>query len=160
MRWWLVGLTAALLGAGCSTQGASNTGNTGTLSPVQSATVGAIKWLQSHKPALEALQTDLNKVTDSGNASNLPGVVTGCQNLKTDTTADLALAPIPDAQIQGHWSASLADFQSGATDCISGIQESDLGLEAQYKAQIASGISQSNTLVKEFNALVAQATTP
>ena len=70
---------------------------------------GAKAWFTSNVGILQDLQNDLNKVTDSGNTGNKSGVIAGCTQLASDTTAAQHLPPIPDTTIQGEWSDSLTD---------------------------------------------------
>ena len=107
---------------------------------------GAKAWFTSNVGILQDLQNDLNKVTDSGNTGNKSGVIAGCTQLASDTTAAQHLPPIPDTTIQGEWSDSLTDFADAAQDCVQGLQNNDVTEMSTYKVQLQSGIIEQTNI--------------
>jgi hypothetical protein len=101
-----------------------------------------INWFQSNVGTFQTLQNDLDNINAAGNGGDPSGVLSGCQQLTSDTTAAQRIPPIPDQEFQGDWAASLADFASGAQDCINGIQNGDVLLMSRYKTEINAGISE------------------
>ncbi len=60
---------------------------------------------------------------------------------------------MPNPTIEGAWQASLADFATAAQDCVSGINNADLSLIAQYKSYISKGINAQASVIKQIQSL-------
>jgi hypothetical protein len=122
-----------------------------TTTTISQAVVKA--WFTSNAGLIQALQNDLNQVTDSGNAGNVKGVLAGCTQLGIDTAMTQKLPPIPDPDIQSDWADSLSAFASAASACTDGLTTSNVTEMSAYKDEIKSGISEQQTALILYKGL-------
>ncbi len=64
-----------------------------------------------------------------------------CTTLAKDVSNAQGHPAVPDPTAEQHWSSALADYRAGASDCLTGVADSDTALVTQA----ASEISQGNT---------------
>jgi len=153
---WLGAAVAALTLAGCTINAGSDTTTTPTtaITPTtQSQNAALAAWIGAHASGLLQLGKDINQVQAGGNAANMTEIVKGCLALRSDATKDASVAPIPDAQIEAHWSAALTEYASGAKDCLAGFQQGNLGLVAQYKSYRNAANAQIGQVAQELQQL-------
>lgn len=74
---------------------------------------------------LDALSTDLERVTKGADRNDFPYLRAACVFTQPDVAAAQAYAPIPDAAIQKAWAAALDSYSKAMTDCIAGADKED-----------------------------------
>lgn len=148
------GATIVTLGSsGNSGSDISSTTVATTTTTTEDPAVAVKGWLSGNEGTLQALQNDLDSINTGGNSGDLTAVLSGCQQLVTDVANAQKVAPVPNPTIEGAWQASLADFATAAQDCVSGINNADLSLIAQYKSYISKGINAQASVIKQIQSL-------
>ena len=90
-------------------------------------------------------QADEQKIsgdfTTIGNDSSQDAAAVGsdCTTLAKDVATAQRHAPIPDPTAEQHWSSALADYSAGASDCRTGVADSDTALVTQAGGEIDQG---------------------
>jgi len=79
--------------------------------------------------------------TTIGNDSSQDPAAVGsdCTTLSNDVATAQGHAPVPDPAAEQHWSAALASYRAGASDCLAGVTDSDTALVTQAAGEISQG---------------------
>jgi len=99
---------------------------------------------------LTALQTDFESIAKAATATDLPAVKRSCTTLKSDVDAAQAYAPLPDAQAQKSWAASLDLYEKAALDCVAGAEKSDAQLLMKSTDEMTQGSKQLTTATERI----------
>ncbi|MFC4133968.1 hypothetical protein ACFOZ4_25435 [Hamadaea flava] len=102
---------------------------------------------------LTALQNDFEAIAKAATATDLPAVKAGCSTLKSDVDAAQAYAPLPDAQAQKFWAASLDLYEKAALDCVAGAEKADSRLLLKSNDEMTQGsreLSRATARVQEI----------
>ncbi|NUR69218.1 MAG: hypothetical protein HOU81_00100 [Hamadaea sp.] len=91
---------------------------------------------------LTALQSDFETIAKAATATDLPAVEASCGTLKSDVDAAQAYAPLPDAQAQKSWAASLDLYEKAALDCVAGADQADAQLLLKSNDEMTQGSRQ------------------
>jgi hypothetical protein len=93
---------------------------------------------------LKTLAGDFKDLEDAANNNDMSAISDSCAQLQTDVEAAQAYDPIPDPQAQHNWSAALADYAKGATDCVAGADSSNADLITKASTEITDGSTELN----------------
>lgn len=93
---------------------------------------------------LKALAVDFKDLEDAANTDDLPTISSSCAQLQTDVEAAQSYDAIPDPEAQHNWSAALADYERGATDCVAGADTSNADLITKASTEITDGSTALN----------------
>lgn len=114
-----------------------------TANPVQ-------EWWSTVSPAVSAIISDFGKLsTDAGNA-DFPAAGADCQQLQADIQTAQAAAPIADASLEQQWASALGDYQTSASDCVTGIEDNDADLLSQASSEESAGTAAITALTTEI----------
>ncbi|QMU78880.1 hypothetical protein GXW83_27445 [Streptacidiphilus sp. PB12-B1b] len=95
-------------------------------------------WNNGGQADEQKISGDFNTI---GNDSSQDTAAVGsdCSTLSKDVAAAQQHAPIPDPAAEQHWSAALADYRAGASDCLTGVADGDTALVMQASGEIGQG---------------------
>ena len=142
---------------GSNTGSTGNTGNSGSSgSTGNTGTSSLSTWFVGAKGDLTQLENDLGTVGTSANTAantgDLAPVISACQSIQSDVTSLQNDGPVPDPTIEQHWSAALSDYNAGATACVSGANQNDVGLSNQASTDFQNGTSEVNAATAAIKA--------
>jgi hypothetical protein len=102
---------------------------------------------------LDALGSDFTALEQAANASDLASMSAGCTQLQSDVEAAQQYDPIPDPQAQHDWSAALAEYARGATDCVAGADTSNVDLITKASQEITAGSTDLDRVTARLNVI-------
>ncbi len=116
--------------------------------------VAAVRlWVYAHGAVFTSLQTDIKAVAASIQNGSITRITSDCEQLAADVRAASLIPRIPDAEIQGRWSAALRDFGTAADDCTRGVIRNNTRLTAEYGPKVRAGIKQTDAVLKGLDKL-------
>jgi len=101
-----------------------------------------------------ALQTDFEAIAKAAGSVDIPGVKTGCSTLKADVDKAQAYAPLPDAQAQKSWAASLDLYEKAALDCVTGADKVDADLLLKSNDEMLQGSQELGKATQRIEAIL------
>ncbi len=125
---------------------------TGGAPPDPALALKVAQWVTNGgEDSLKMLATDFKGLEDAASTNDLHSISTSCAALKKDVQAAQSYDAIPDAQAQHNWSAALADYEHGATDCVSGADSSNSDLITKASGEITDGSAQLNLVTTRLS---------
>jgi len=88
---------------------------------------------------LKSLGADFSALETAANTSDLAAISSSCAQLQSDVESAQSYDPIPDPEAQHNWSAALAEYARGATDCVAGADTSNDDLITRASTEIVTG---------------------
>ena len=128
-------------------------------SPAASDVVGVLSWWVSYgMPAFQQVSTTMSQLrTDATTAETtheFSAVEADLATAQSEIQAAQADPPIPDATLEQLWSTALADYGSGVSEMLDGVQNNlDLTEIKQGAAEVVDGNTPINTLIGDINNL-------
>lgn len=117
-----------------------------TVDPAVTEAVEA--WLRGGgQLVIDNLAADYHKVAAVTAANDVPGLVPVCGALRTSAETAQAYPPIPDAEAQVHWAASLAQSARAGTDCLAGVTANYLELVTQAGHEAGASSRESALMI-------------
>ena len=139
MRWFRFGLVMAmvLLAAACGSTSGSD-------APAAAATV--TEWASTNQTKVDQLEDarqNIIAVTDAADSDDdIPLIRTSCVTLGDAVEDARKASPIPDADIQKHWAATLAHYSTAASGCVDAIDAKDGAALAALATESTQGTAE------------------
>jgi hypothetical protein len=96
-------------------------------------------WQDGGKDRAQAIRADFTAMGTAADNSDFRAVRAACAAAQRHIAAAQAYAPIPDSQAQQHWTAALAAYARGVSDCMAGVKALDAGAITRAGDEVAAG---------------------
>lgn len=125
-------------------------------SPATSRDNGVQTWWVSYgNPAFQQISQTMSQMradaTNAETTDDFSAVESDLTTAEGEIQAAQADPPIPDATLEQLWSTALADYASGVSEMLNGVQNNlDLSEITQGSAELGAGNTPMNTLMSEI----------
>ena len=102
---------------------------------------------------VKALLNDLEAAREAGKADDVAGMDMACRSLHSDAESAEAYTPIPDAEAQTHWAATLAHLTHASATCVTAIRNRDADLFTRASGEMAAVSTDVSAVVDRLLAL-------